>query len=102
MTKPVQHIAEQRALGLKIEAVQRIVVEKSSADGCGRFEQWRRMAAIERLEIGSERLWRFAARSSSGPIAHESPENRGAATSRYRLCKHLGIHSFALLRLLSI
>src|SRR5439155_18612653 len=40
MLKPVQHVAEQRALGLKIEAIEPVVVEKSAVDRRRPLEQW--------------------------------------------------------------
>src|SRR5258707_7806797 len=98
MTKPVQHIAEQRAFGLEIETVQRVVVKESPIDRCGSFERWRRMAAIERLEIGGERLRRFAARLRSGPVPHQASQNRRAAACLYRLLKQIGIDILPLLR----
>src|SRR5260221_5373619 len=85
MAKPVEHVAEQRAFGLEVEAVQRIIVKESPIDGRGSFEHGRRMAAIERLEIGGERLRRVAARLGGGPIPHESSQNRPAATCLDRL-----------------
>src|SRR6266850_5931410 len=99
MAKPVEHIAQQRAFGLEIETVQRVIVEESSTDGGGSFEQRRRMAAVECLKIGGERLRRFAARLGSGPIPHQAPQNRRAASGLYRLFKQFGIDILPLLRL---
>src|SRR5260370_30088893 len=99
MTEPVQNIAEQRAFGLEVEAVQRIIVEESPIDGRGSFEHWRRMPAIEHLEIGGERLRRCAARLGCGPIPHDASQNRRAATCLYRLLKQLGTDILPLLRL---
>src|SRR5258708_36822396 len=98
MTKPVQHIAEQRAFGLEIETVQRVVVKESPIDRCGSFERWRRMAAIERLEIGGERLRRFAARLRSGPGPHPALRKRRAAPGLYRLLTPIAIDILPLLR----
>src|ERR1700688_3362992 len=45
LTEPFQHIAEQRPFGLEIETVQGVVIEESSLDGRGSFEQGCSMAA---------------------------------------------------------
>src|SRR5882762_3121507 len=99
MAKPVEHVAEQRAFGLEVEAVQRIIVKESPIDGRGSFEHGRRMSAIERLEIDGERLRRFAARLGGGPIPHGASQNRRAATCLDRLLKQLGTDILPLLRL---
>src|SRR5258708_16866176 len=100
MAKTGQYIAEERACGLEIEPVQRIVVEESPIDGCGSFEQGRGVAAVECLEIGGERVRRFKARFGRRPSPHQAAQYCRAVTSPYRVLEKGRIDIFPFLRFL--